>query len=665
MSDALGAVALRPAADPQVTIVVCSLGDPRRLLGCLTAVAESTEGLDTEVVVVLNGMDDNGRSVVARGLRGAQLITSRVNRGFAAASNLGAATGHGEFVLLLNDDTIVERGWLHALLAAMSAHPRARAVGSRLLHLDGTLQEAGQVLWADGSTSCVGRDAPPSAHAFEWARRVDYCSASSLLVRRETWERLGGLDEAYFPAYCEDVDFCLRIAADGGEVWYEPTSRVRHAESTSSSPRFKAFLIHRNRPLLVDRWSDVLARRLAPEPGDPVALMRSVRRAMGDPPQVLVVDDRIPTPALGAGLPRMFDTVQELAAAGYHVSLVPTHSCEGDATALARGGVDVVRDGVDRHLGRPEAACDVAIISRPNNFEQWAPRIRRRFPEAPVIYDAEALFYRRMEAHLPLLTGPDRELEASVAQVMRATERKVLAAADHVVCLSEDEAAIVRTSPTSAPVTVKIPLLQGIEPTTRPFDERADLVFVSSWLSGVDSPNVDGLGWFVGEVLPLVHSVLPWVRLRVTGESPTAPVRHLASSGVRFEGYVADLAALYDRARVVVVPLRFGSGVKNKTIEALQFQVPTVSTGTGAEGIDLLGTEALRVADDPAMFARACCQLLDDERAWTDQRAELAELNRRWDDKGARLPTWSEIVTDVRTNAPGVPRHAGMGTHGR
>jgi GT2 family glycosyltransferase len=83
--------------------------------------------------------------------------------------------------------------------------------------------------------SCVGRDTPESAHAFEWTRRVDDCWASSLLVRRESWERLGGLEEAFFPAYCQDVDISLRVAAEGGKVWYEPTSRMGQPESTSSS----------------------------------------------------------------------------------------------------------------------------------------------------------------------------------------------------------------------------------------------------------------------------------------------------------------------------------------------------------------------------------------------------------------------------------------------
>ena len=140
---------------------------------------------------------------------------------------------------------------------------------------DGSLQEAGQILWADGSTSCVGHDLPPEARANEWARRVDYCSASSLMVRKATWDALGGLDESFFPAYCEDVDLCLRIADGGQSVWYEPTSVVCHLESRSTSFRYKRFLIERNRAELVFWWSDLLAEREPPAPSDPMACARA------------------------------------------------------------------------------------------------------------------------------------------------------------------------------------------------------------------------------------------------------------------------------------------------------------------------------------------------------------------------------------------------------
>ena len=101
--------------------------------------------------------------------------------------------------------------------------------GSTFLHPDGSLQEAGSILWSDGSASAAGDGFPDGFMRFE--RRVDYCSGGSLLLRRDVWEALGGFDDRYYPAYFEDVDLALRASDAGWEVWYQPLSVVRHARS--------------------------------------------------------------------------------------------------------------------------------------------------------------------------------------------------------------------------------------------------------------------------------------------------------------------------------------------------------------------------------------------------------------------------------------------------
>ena len=106
--------------------------------------------------------------------------------------------------------------------------------------------------------------------------------------------------------------------------------------------------------------------------------------------------------------------------------------------------------------------------------------------------------------------------------------------------------------------------------TPRPFADRRDIGFVAGWLAGPTSPNADGLRWFVGEVLPRVTAVLPWIRLRVTGGSVPAEIRALASPNLIFEGQVPDISAFYYELRLAVAPLRFGAGVKLKTVQALQ-----------------------------------------------------------------------------------------------
>jgi glycosyltransferase involved in cell wall biosynthesis len=99
---------------------------------------------------------------------------------------------------------------------------------------------------------------------------------------------------------------------------------------------------------------------------------------------------------------------------------------------------------------------------------------------------------------------------------------------------------------------------------------------------------------------------------------------------VRLEGFVDDLAGFYDRIRVVIAPIRYGAGVKLKTVEALQYGLPTVSTTVGAEGIDTRGLAAIDVVDDPEQFAERIAVLLTDPHAWQERREAIAQLVRAW-----------------------------------
>ena len=154
---------------------------------------------------------------------------------------------------------------------------------------------------------------------------VDYCSACSLLVRREAWDAVGGFCEDYFPAYYEDVDFCLSIRALGYRVLYAPRSRVRHHEGGSSDPGFRLFLHRYQRRRFRHRWGHVLRAFEPPNPESAAAVRRAAFRARGCPRRLLVIDDRLPDPTIGSGFGRMRDAVVELSEAGYAVSVWSSH----------------------------------------------------------------------------------------------------------------------------------------------------------------------------------------------------------------------------------------------------------------------------------------------------------------------------------------------------
>jgi O-antigen biosynthesis protein len=635
---------------PDVSVIVPSVSQADHLARCLASLlGDSPRRWSVEVIVVANGATERVRAV-ARAAR-VILVESAVNRGFAGGCLLGARHARGRRLLVLNDDVVVRPGWLDPLVETL-ARPRVGAVGPLVRYPDGRIQEVGSVLWRDGASRPIGHGAPATALEPLVRRRVDYCSASALLIDRAAWDAVGGFDEGYHPAYYEDVDFALRLERAGYEVWADPRSQVTHVESESSTPRFKQFLFARHRARLVAAWPEALAQRLSP-PGvsdDPSDVVRaSVRRLSTARARVLVVDDRIPRDGLGSGFGRMVDTLLDLRQANLEVTCLPSVQPAEFNPVLAAAGVAIVDQPAPDRLRAYAADADCVIASRPNNAEAVCAAVAD-LPRRPrVVYDAEALYHRRVERQARLATGREADVLWLEAERWRRLETQLAGEVDTVVCVSEDEAGFFRAHG-ACDVRVFTPWLRGASPTPASLAGRADIGLVAGWLAGDGSPNADGLRWFAAHVLPLVVSRMPWARLRVTG-CPPGTLQDLAGPAIRFEGFVDDLAAFYGTLRVAVVPLRFGSGVKVKTLEALQYGVPVVATRVGAEGLP--PGAPLDLHDDPAACAEAVFNLLHDAGAWRQRRRAIDAWLPR-----AQMgqETWSDVVLPLEEGGTRVSR---------
>jgi GT2 family glycosyltransferase/glycosyltransferase involved in cell wall biosynthesis len=635
--------------DPVASIIVLAWRAGPFLLDCLRSVEEHVRAVPYEVIIVLNEPTNELFADVQRAVTGAMVLRTRVNVGYGGAHNLAARYARGEYLVLLNDDAVVHSNWLETLVETVERRSDAGAIGSTTLFPDGTLQEAGCVIWDDGSTVKVGRNLPSGTRKFDYERRVDFCSGASLLVRRKSWFAVGGMDDAYYPAYYEDTDLCLKLAELGETTWYQPRSYISHQESASTNSEFRAFLFAKNKAIFRERWERLLGERETAEPWDPQAIDRAAWSAMGRPPRVLMIDDQVADPRIGSGYPRaseVYSTLQEVC--GYQLSIFSSlidGAVHNDA--MCRLGVAVVDESLGEHLEGVFEPYDAVVISRPHNYERFAPTIRQISPLTPIIYDAEALFHRRMERQSALATtDADRDRLAAEAAAMRELEREIAEDANALVTISEEEAAFCRQFARGL-VSINGPLLLNIDPSPAGFFERSDIGFVAGWAGGGTSPNVDAVHWFVREVMPSVQARVPGARLLVTGINPPPEALRLESSAVVFVGSVDRLSEFYDSIRVVIVPMRFGAGVKNKTIEALQYGVPTVATDVGAEGVPAdskLG--ALLVSDNAEDFAARVAALVDDRDAWDLQRRRVLLQLDEWRAAESNA-VWETIVGSV------------------
>jgi GT2 family glycosyltransferase len=220
---------------PVVSIVVPAYNNVALTLECLMALNRFTAAdIPFEVIVADDCSTDRTAELIAA-IEGVVHIRNERNLHFLRTCNAAARHARGEFLVFLNNDVQVTKGWLPPLLDVFRDERAAGAAGPRILYPGGHLQEAGVLVNPDATARMIGLDGDPNEPRYRFKRRVDYCSGACLMVPAARFRELGGFDEALAPAYCEDMDLCLRLRGLGLDVWYVPQSTVAHHLSRTTA----------------------------------------------------------------------------------------------------------------------------------------------------------------------------------------------------------------------------------------------------------------------------------------------------------------------------------------------------------------------------------------------------------------------------------------------
>jgi GT2 family glycosyltransferase len=568
-----------------------------------------------ELIVVDNASSDETGLMLDR-LQGARIIRNTTNVGFGPACMQAAALAAGEYLCFFNNDALLSPTAISAVLANF-VNASVGAVGGKVLLANGALQEAGNIVWSDGSALGYGRGDDPRSPQYDFRRPVDYCSAVFLVTPRRLFAELGGFSSEFAPAYYEDADYCMTLWQRGFQVIYEPLAVVRHYESaTSGGNEFAQARMAEHREKFLHKWNAVLPRHHAPDPSH-ICAARIALNSGGL--RILYIDDRVPHKTLGAGFPRSNDILSQLVALGHHVT------CSTFTFPLLRDEYsDIPRevelfDGLRNRAALIKDYCrcsDVVWVSRPHNLHVL---LTRCLPEETsrsfrLVYDAEAIFSDRARLKSEL-DGPETETPPPYDELALARS------ADTVVVVSEnDRIAMLQSGVRSVHV---IGFQLSPAPTSTPFAERRTFLFVGG-VHGSDNPNADSIRYFCRAVWPTVQKATG-ARFIVAGYGTDEILGDLNSSTVQVLGVQENLGPLYEGARVFVVPTRYAAGLPFKAYEAAAFGVPLVVSDVIArqmrwrDGIDYL------VARDADTFAQQCSRLYGNEALWKTLRANALQ----------------------------------------
>lgn len=591
-----------------------------------------------DMQLMLVGCGTTGETAeLARAVRGAQWLRFDSDVGFINACNAALNCVTADAVLLLGNEVELAPGAVATALRRLAAEPTIGAVGGRLVAGHGLLREAGGIVWRDGVVQPYLRDASPTAPEANFVRDVDFCGSDFLLLRTALLQELEGLDEELDAKDYAAADICVRIAGAGHRVVYDPAIIVQchgrrpvgalaDTASDKAQQRFsQKHINHLRFRYIADRRVEVFARCTS-----------TARR-------VLFIDDTIPMRMIGSGFVRSTDIIQVMASLGQRVTVYPMNTSRFGLASVYADMPDTVEvmhdrafDGLADFLAGRQGYYDAIWIARTHNLDRVKPLLERLATGAGrpprIVLDTEAIASQR-EAARATLAG---DLAANVdAAIMQEFANAVFC--QSIIAVNPDEAQKLRDLGFSD--VAVIGHLREARPTPRRFADRAGLLFVGA-MHQPDSPNYDGLVWFIEKVLPLVEQSLGWeTRLTVAGYvgETVSLEQYRDHPRITLRGAVANTEPLYDAHRIFVAPTRYAAGTPYKVHEAASFGLPVVATDLlrrqlgWRNGSDLLSANT----EDPAEFARVIVTLYHDAALWQTLRdnalARIRSENNRED----------------------------------
>ena len=646
-----GPVAFEETGEPELSIVIPSFGEHAVTAHCIRSIHASPPSMPCEVIVA----DDAYAEPFdpdAFGISGIRVIRQEQNLGFLRNCNQAVSRVRGSRILLLNNDTQVLGGAIDALWRTFDQFSDVGSVGAKLLYPDGKLQEAGGIIWRDGSGWNWGRDEDAGLPRFNYVRDADYCSAAALMVDMKAWRAVGGFDEQFAPCYYEDTDLCFALRGAGWRTLYQPAAQVVHLEGVSHgtdvSQGQKAYQV-RNQGLFAAKWAEQLSMHAA----NGEQPMRECDR--GAKVRVLWVEACMLTPDQDSGSLRTVRLLKILRDLGCKVTFAADNllADEPYGQLLRDEGIEVLHaphvQSMKDYLQVHGGDYDVVTLCRHYVAIQYVDLLKNAHPATQIWFDTIDLHYLRLRRQYEL-DGAQATLK--MADLAYSEELAVITQSDLTIVVSDAEVAALGQEMPHARVAL-ISNIHEIDQSKVASSGRKNVLFVGGFQH---PPNIDAVEYYGNEIWPLFKAACPEAETWVIGSRmPDKLKRWGESQGLQMLGFVEDLVPYYEQCKLAIAPLRYGAGVKGKVNQALSYGVPVVGSPVALEGMGLENGRDAMSAATPEAFAQAMAAVYGDEQLWLSLSENgRASLRGRFTPDVARLalrealgPLLSEVTGEA------------------
>lgn len=598
--------------NPLVSVVIPAKNEIHYALRCLVSIASNPPQSTFEVVIIGGNLPDNSTNILKM-VSGVRWIQNNSKHSLIQSCNIGAKAAMGQYLYFLDDRAEVMPGWMDELIHTFNEFSGTGLVGSKLIYPVGILRETSTIISLENRIRHSGRHLDPLHPSYNFAKEIDECSWSSMMVLKSLFDEIAGFDTHNNSAYTEDCDLFLKIRNKGYRVIYQPLSTISISEEAALSnnlnestnsykPQNSKTLSHR----LKNRWKMI----------PPVNSTFNINKSSYGKRRVLVIDHFTPTPNQDAGSLLFFNFMLLLRQMDFQVTFIPEDNflyMSEYTTALQRAGIEALYapyiTSIDQYLKEFGNQFSAVFLFRPYVYFRNISPVRKFCPQAKIIYHTLDLHFVRMFREAELHCDKSKQIES---ENIKQIELEAIRTSDASIVVSTSEFERVHQLLPDANQYV-FPLILDVRNAKNVFENRNDIVFVGNF---AHPPNVDAVLYFITQIMPFVLKRLPDVRFYVIGKNPPVEIKALSSNNVIVTGFIEDLNSFLDKMRVSVAPLRFGAGIKGKIASAMAAGLPVVATSLAVEGMNLTNNENILIANDAEEFAETIVWLYQEETLW-------------------------------------------------